>query len=70
MLIPPAQTELLLSAQDHADEPPSSLYESMIPITDPYVPPIIKKVPMTITKMAQKTPNFHLQLRSPLFQLS
>lgn len=29
------QTELLLSAQDHADEPPSSLYESMIPTTDP-----------------------------------
>ena len=65
-----AQVELELSAQVQAAVPPSALYESMIPTIDPYVPPIIKKVPLTITNTLHATMAFHFQSRLVLFQLS
>lgn len=54
-----------MSAHDQADDPPSALYASMIPIMDPNVPEIIRKVPMKITKEAQTTP-----IRQPIVGFS
>lgn len=58
-----------LSAQVQAPEPPDSLYESIIPTMEPYVPAIIKKVPARTTNELQATPNFHVAVRCS-FQLS
>lgn len=62
----PSHTEFELSAQDQAEDPPDSLYESMMLTTDPYVPPIIKKVPETITKTLHVTIRYHRVVRGSL----
>lgn len=64
------QTELELSAQDQALEPPSTLYESMIPLIDPYVPATMRKVPDTMTKTLHPTMRCQPSVLFSVLQLS
>jgi hypothetical protein len=56
---PDPHNEFELSAHENALEPPVSLYESIIPTTDPYVPATIINVPITITNTLQTTMAIH-----------
>lgn len=50
-----SHVEFELSAQEKADEPPEASYESMIPITVPYVPATVTKDPKIITNTLRQT---------------
>jgi len=64
MYINPPQVEFELSAQDQAALPPVSRYESIIAVTEPYVPAIMRKVPEISTNAHQNTMLFHFQVRA------
>ena len=66
-----AQTELELSSQDQG-RPPPCFPDSITPITEPYVPAIIRKVPETMTNTLHITMRIHCRDFSflPLLQLS
>lgn len=67
-----AQVDPELSAQDHALDPPLTLYDSIISATVPYVPAIIKNVPDRTTHTLQRTINRHFSVGCclPALQLS
>lgn len=69
-LNPKFHTELELSAQEKAAEPPLELYVSIIPTTDPYVPATIRKVPDTITNILKPAMKYHFLVLVAVPQLS